>query len=1120
MAESDPPEPQRDLPTPVAAELSAAGFHDAEEIGRGGFGVVYRCRQADLDRTVAVKVHTAPLDDENTARFLREQRAMGRLSGHPNIVNVLQVGAIAGGRPYIVMQYHPRNSLETRIRDRGPLGVEEALRLGVKMAGALETAHGLGVLHRDVKPANILLTDYGEPALTDFGIAHIPGGFETATGTVAGSPAFTAPEVLRGDPPSTASDVYGLGATLFCAVTGHAAFERRSGEQVIAQFLRITTAPVPDLREKGVPDDVSAVVERAMATDPGDRPSAADLGDELRKIQRRHGFLVDQMALRPEVGAPARHRDPVHAADHSADSTPRGSAPSGEDDRQQLVSGRRPTNETSGVIHLRGPAGKLPLELTSFIGRRHELTEAKRLLSTSRLVTLTGMGGVGKTRLALRVAADSERGFDDGVWLVELGELEDASLLVDVVAASLGLRGESARSTLDVVAEFLASRRLLLVLDNCEHLVDAVAGLAEMLLRSCPELRILATSREALNIEGEAVLRVPPLTVPDPDRSPSLKGLPRYDAVTLFAERAAAAVPDFTLTEDNKDAVAQICRRLDGMPLPIELAAARLRALSPDQILERLTDRYALLTGSGRGAPSRQQTLRMCIDWSHELCTPREQQVWARLSVFAGGFELDAAEGVCAEDITPDLLLDAVASLVEKSILIREEPGRVVRFRLLETLREYGREKLQQTSRYDALRRRHRDWYRQLAVRAEAEWISARQVEWIARLEREQPNLREAMEFCLTEPGEADAGLQIAASLFQFWVARGLLSEGRHWFDRTLACHSGQPNADRLRVLCASTVFAGLQGDLLAAEERVEEGRELADRLGDRSMRAFVEHADGTAALYAGDLPRAIASFEDASAVFRAGGDLLRHITVLVGLVLAYGLQGDTINADAAHEEVLSLTAPRGESLYRAYSLIALGRVVWKQNRERGAGLLKEGLRLMRRLDDPFGAASCVEAMAWIAADEHDARRAAVLLGAAEALRQGVGTSLRIYPKLLAYHEECEHWTRRALGERGFETAHRHGRALSFGDAVAYALNEQPPPVSGPDRAATTLTKRERQVADLVAQGLTNRAIATKLVISQRTTEGHVEHILTKLGFTSRAQIAAWVVEQAQAEQT
>lgn len=323
MAAGDPLETQRGVAHTVTAELSAEGFEDAHEIGRGGFGVVYRCVQPALDRTVAVKVLAADLDEENRVRFFREQRAMGRLTGHPHIVSALHVGATDSGRPYIVMPYHSQDSLDVRIRRDGPLPLEEALTLGVKMAGALETAHRLGVLHRDLKPGNILLTDYGEPALTDFGIAHIAGGFETATGTVTGSPAFTAPEVLSGEPPTEASDIYGLGATVFCAVTGHAAFERHSGEHVVAHFLRITTQPVPDLREHGVPEDVSEIVDRAMAADPRQRPAtAADFGDELRRVQLHHGFPVDEMALSGEPDARRRDPDPARARPRSTATPP------------------------------------------------------------------------------------------------------------------------------------------------------------------------------------------------------------------------------------------------------------------------------------------------------------------------------------------------------------------------------------------------------------------------------------------------------------------------------------------------------------------------------------------------------------------------------------------------------------------------------------------------------------------------------------------------------------------------------------------------------------------------------------------------------------------------------
>jgi non-specific serine/threonine protein kinase len=339
---------------------------------------------------------------------------------------------------------------------------------------------------------------------------------------------------------------------------------------------------------------------------------------------------------------------------------------------------------------LRDKVGNLRVGLTSFVGRRRELTEAKRLLSVARLVTLTGVGGVGKTRLALRVAANARRAFDDGVWLIELGELHDLELLADTVVADLGLREQSSDPALELLAEHLADRRVLLVLDNCEHLVEAAAVLAEMLLRRCPDLRILATSHEPLGIGGEAVMRVLPLTVPDPDRPPALQGLPGYDAITLFAARAEAAAPGFVLSEANQVTVTRICQRLDGLPLAIELAADRLRVLSPQQILDRLSDRYRLLTAGSRDAPARQQTLKLSIDWSYDLCEPVEQQLWARLSVFAGGFELDAAESLCTGFLAPQDVLDVVARLVDQSILIREEAGAVARYRLLESLRDYG----------------------------------------------------------------------------------------------------------------------------------------------------------------------------------------------------------------------------------------------------------------------------------------------------------------------------------------------------------------------------------------------------------------------------------------------
>jgi predicted ATPase len=999
--DSDPLQTQRDVGSAVVSELSAAGFDDAEEIGRGGFGIVFRCKQAALGREVAVKVLTAELD-QNRERFVREQRAMGVLTGHPNIVGVLHVGETDSGYPYLVMQYHRPGSLDARIHKLGALPPDEVLRLGVKLAGALETAHRAGILHRDIKPANILYTDFGEPALSDFGIAHITGGFKTATGVFTGSPAFTAPEILSGDPPSQASDVYGLGATLFAALTGHAAFERRSGEQVIAQFLRIASESAPDLREGGVPDDVAAIVETAMARDPHDRPSVVELCTEIQRVQARHGFPVDEMALRSE-----RQAD-------------------------------RPARQATRAGGTGRTLGNIPLELTSFVGRRRELSEVKKALSAARLVTLTGIGGVGKTRLALRTAGEVRTDFREGVWFVELGELRDESMLVDVVTATLGVRDQSARPSLEVLIEFLSSRQLLLVLDNCEQVVDAAAKLAETLLRSCPEIRILATSREALGIVGETVEPLSPLPCPETYSEPTPLGSGN-DAVALFAERAAAAVPGFALTTENTATIAQICSRLDGLPLAIELAAARLRAMSPEQILDRLSDRFTLLTRGSRRAPTRQQTLAWSIGWSYDLCTPDEQQLWGRLSVCSGSFELQAAEVICGFDMAAEDFLDLVSSLVDKSILLRTEHNGMVRLRLLDTVREYGRERLEQTDEYPQLRRRHCDWYRQLARDAEAGWFSASQVQWLDRVQSELPNLREALDFSISEGGQ-DA-LDFAADLYQFWFLRGPFNEARRWLDRALAAAPNEPTTARARALYAACMITSTQGDIPAATALVAQGRALVQRTADPIAHAAVAIGDGFTALATGQVDHACACLQDAideriNPTMRGGA--------LVILGWAQELRGESMAAMASYEKALALSESHGESMYRMLALLSMGAAKWRYGDGGHAiRLIRQSLDLARVVNDRRTAAYCLETLAWVAGDADSPRIAAVMLGAAAGLANAVGSTSVPFAHLVVHHDECESRARLALGTDEFDVAHQEGSSLKFDDAIQLGLQAE-----------------------------------------------------------------------------
>ncbi len=927
---------------------------------------------------------------------------MGVLTGHPNIVGVLHVGETESGYPYLVMQYHRPGSLDARIRELGALPPDEVLRLGVKLAGALETAHRAGILHRDIKPANILYTDFGEPALSDFGIAHITGGFKTATGVFTGSPAFTAPEILSGDAPSEASDVYGLGATLFAALTGHAAFERRSGEQVIAQFLRIASESAPDLRESGVPDDVAAVVDMAMTRDPRDRPSVVDLCAEIQSVQACHGFPVDEMALRSE-----RQTD-------------------------------RPARQATRAGGTGRTLGNIPLELTSFVGRRSELSEVKKALSATRLVTLTGIGGVGKTRLALRTAGEAGTDFRDGVWLVELGELRDESMLVDVVTATLGVRDQSARPSPEVLIEFLSSRQLLLILDNCEQVVDAAAKLAETLLRSCPEIRILVTSREALGIVGETVEPLSPLPCPETYSESTPLGTGN-DAVALFAERAAAAVPGFELTTDNTATIAQICSRLDGLPLAIELAAARLRAMSPEQILDRLSDRFTLLTRGSRRAPTRQQTLAWSIGWSYELCTPDEQQLWGRLSVFSGSFELQAAEAVCGFDMVAEDFLDLVSSLVDKSILLRTEAQGVVRLRLLNTVRDYGRERLEQTDEYPQLRRRHCDWFRQLARDAEAGWFSARQVQWLDRVQRELPNLREALDFGILEGGR-DA-LDFAADLHQFWFLRGPFNEARRWLDRALAAAPDEPTTARARAIYSACMIASTQGDIPAATALVAEGRALVQRTADPMAHAAVAIGDGFTALAAGQLDHACACLQDAideriSPTMRGGA--------LLTLGWAQELRGESLAAMASYEAALAFSESHGESMYRMLALLSIGVANWRH----GAGdhairLIRQSLELARLVNDRRTAAYCLETLAWLAGDADSPRITAEMLGAAAGLANAVGSTSVPFAHLSVHHNECESNARLGLGADEFDVAHHEGSSLNFNDAIRLGLEAE-----------------------------------------------------------------------------
>jgi non-specific serine/threonine protein kinase len=762
--------------------------------------------------------------------------------------------------------------------------------------------------------------------------------------------------------------------------------------------------------------------------------------------------------------------------------------------------------------------GNLPAEITSFVGRRRELADAKRALSKSRLVTLTGVGGVGKTRVAERVARDRRRAYQYGVWLVELGELPDPALVTQTVLTELGVRGQRSGDALETLIESLSGRHLLLVLDNCEHLLDEVAALSAALLRSCPDLQILATSRAPLRVVGEAVLSVAPMAAPAPKRSGGVAGLSRYDAVALFTERAAAAVSDFALTEDNYRAVAALCYRLDGLPLAIELAAGRLRSLSPAQILSKLDDRYALLTGGERGRPDRQQTLRASIEWSYQLCTPQEQRLWARLCVFAGSFELDAVEAVCTGDIAGDEIVDLVSGLVDKSIVVRHERATVAQYRLLESIREFGLERLNEAGDGPALRMRHLQWYAALIQTAKAEWISERQQYWLARLAAESANIRSALDFCLNEHGDADAVMEIMVGipLGCFW-AHGKLGEGRHWLDEALA-RSSRVTVLRVRGMLRNSILAMVDGDFATGGRLLDEARGLIQQVSDPMVLAQLHHVDAHAARYAGDLPLAASELEQALALSKGRTDLDSYLDILQSLAFFASMAGQHERSKACYEEIIQLTEPRGESLHRAYALMTLGLDAWRRgDTAHAVELQRSGLEIKLGLDDGLGTALGLEALAWGVGAMGQHKRAAHILGAAEVLWDSTATSIAtLMPELGSEHDKSVAAARAALGDQAYAGAFRRGRQMPLAQVLDDAEHTRRSTRLGQRDVggAGLLTSREEEIAGLLAQGLSNKAIAKSLVIAQRTAETHVANVLVKLGLTSRSQVAAWVAEQ------
>jgi predicted ATPase/DNA-binding CsgD family transcriptional regulator len=795
----------------------------------------------------------------------------------------------------------------------------------------------------------------------------------------------------------------------------------------------------------------------------------------------------------------------------------------------------RLANIASGPPFAAPQRTRLPSQLTTFVGRQDEVSRIVRLLALTRLLTLTGPGGSGKTRLALRVATEVRGEFEDGVWFVDFASLFEPSLVLPTVAQVLGIHQVGGQPALDSVAEVIGTRRMLLLLDNLEHLLAAAPEVQELLV-ACPQLTVLATSRTPLRVAGEQEFAVPPLALPDLSGSlPDTVELAENEAVQLFVDRARAIRPDFQLTSANAVTVAEICRHLDGLPLAIELAAARVRLLEPSSVLARLrhgsdagTTRpgcLEFLRSDARGVPDRQRTLRSAINWSYALLSEDEQALFRRLSVFAGGCSLEAAEAAaCAPDLphlygaaTPTAVLDAVESLVSKALLRSSAAeGGEPRLNMLETIREFARERAAEHGELASMQRWHARYYAEFAERTAAHLRDAEQRAALNRIEREHDNLRTALDWSVAHDRRDDLALRLGGSLASYWACRGHVSEGRRWLDRALAC-TCHALAARVNALIGAGWLAHVQRDMVAARQHLEAALDLSRHAGGKTQASAL-HLLGRVAYFDGDSASARSFAERSLIVARDQGDAWQIAWALHLLGLAAHLESDYSTAGARYEEALSIRRELGYAEGVGICLTLLAIVAFRKgDLARAARLGCQGLRVFDELGADWTIHNALVVLAAVAAALGQPHRAVRLAGAIDAFSQRVDvTPIPIAEKLLA---EVLPPARQTLGPDETQAAWEDGRRLALPEATADALGLEAAAgdvgvrlTTGPAGVEAGLTARETDVLRLIAAGQTTREIADSLVISISTVERHITHIYTKINARGRADATAYAL--------
>jgi len=1007
-----------------------------DKLGRGGMGIVFRAKDLQLKRNVALKFLPGEYckDAQPLERFQQEARAAAALN-HPNICTIYEIGEHQS-RPFLAMELLEGQTLKDVLAE-GPLELEQLLGLAVQIAGGLEVAHRRGVVHRDIKPANLFVTRHRQIKILDFGLAKLVSGHsldtvhqtdvEEADSIAApppavpdsrvGTAAYMSPEQVRGEDVDARSDIFSLGVVLYEMAGGRRPFGGGSSAETMGAILKHDPPTLPP----SVPAALDRVVRRCLEKAPDGRfQSAADLASALVSLsakdkhehyQSNSDLLVDlrRFPAAPEVG-----------------------------------SARCP------------PPNNLSAQQVGLVGREREMEQICDLLRRdgTRLLTLTGVGGTGKTTLAQAIAWQLRGEFSDGVFFIELAAIKQAELVASTIAQPLGVKALDGKPSIEALKDYSLGRNMLLVLDNFEHLPTAASLVAE-LLAAAPRLKILVTSRALLHLSLEREYLVPPLATPETSAQFSPEELMRNEAVRLFVERARGAKANFALTDENARCVAEICLRVDGLPLAIELAAARVRVLSPRAILSRLDRRLKLLTGGSLDLPTRQQTISGAMEWSYELLSAGEKQLFRRLAIFAGGFTLEAAEGVVvgqpsavAEHATAELMIEAlegITSLVDKSLLVpRPQSDGEVRFRMLEVVREYALDRLEASSEAEQMRRRHAAYFLGIAEEADPHLHGPQPAKWLRRLEEEHGNIRAALRWSLA----CDAGMaaRLGAAIRYFWVFQGHLAEGFAVSQEILMLCDRAPTIVRWKLLSMAGNLARYQGDYRTARRLYEEGLSDGRSVHDLRQVSLSCRGLGGLAFEQGDYSTARGFAEEALSVARQSNDrygIARSLNMIGDLARA---QGEDAAARPLYEESIAICRQLDNNYAIANILTNLAAAEFGEGNYSAAHAhFTEGLTMLREssgeiVGDKISVSYLLDGLAALAAQRGETELAATVAGGAEHLRESI--NYNVEPAERRFRDAYMGALRTALSEEDFSRAYGQGRKLKLDECVALALGE------------------------------------------------------------------------------